>query len=268
MAIGAILVGAGAILAGAGAAIGVLPGAGAGAIPDMAGAIPDMAGAIMEDPFMHPITVPEEDFTIAVYHLIPFAEDLILTQAGEDLIKHQEMEEQLPVRGPALQDQGRPGLLRREEVPAHTDQEQRQEEWLALMPLQETEHTEQAGAQDLYRDILAAVLATVILTGDILLETAHIAGAQQQIDRAQQEGLMEVQRNVVRDIPGPLHQCQEHQDIVPEEVRDQEAQVIEVREVVRDQEVRAIEVQDQEVQGPEVRAIEVPVVAPEVPEEA
>ena len=123
------------------------------------------------------------------------------------------------------------------------------------MPLQETRHTEQAEVQDLFRDILA-VHAAVIHTGDILPETVHIAEAQQPTDRARQEGLMEVPHNVVPDIPGHLPPCPEPLVIVPEEVLDQKAQVIEVRDL----EVQAIEVQDPEVRE-EVQAIEVPVVA-------
>ena len=135
------------------------------------------------------------------------------------------------------------------------------------MQSQETEPIEQAEVQGLFQDI-RAVHAAAIHTGDILQETAHIARAQQQIDQAQQEGLMEVPHNGVPDIPGLLPLCPEPQVIVPEEVRDQEVQVTEVQEEVQDQEVRAIEVQDQEVQDQEVRAIEVLVVAREVPEEA
>ena len=127
------------------------------------------------------------------------------------------------------------------------------------MQLQETEHIEQAEVQGLFRDIQAAH-AVVIHTGEILPETAHITEAQQQTDRAQQEGLIAVPHNVVPDIPDPLPPCQEPQVTeVQEEVRDQEAQVIEVQgQEVQDQEVRAIEVQDQEVRE-EVLAIEVPV---------
>jgi hypothetical protein len=127
------------------------------------------------------------------------------------------------------------------------------------MQSQETEHIEQVEVQDLFRDIHAAH-AAAIHTGGILLETAHIVGALQPIDQAQQEGLMEVPHNGVPDIPDLLPLCPEPQVIVPEEVRDQEVQVTEVQEEVRDPEVRAIEVQDQEVRE-EVRVIEVPVVA-------
>ena len=100
----------------------------------------------------------------------------------------------------------------------------------------------------------------VIPTGDILPETAHIAGALQAIDQAQQEGLMEVPHNGVPDIPGLLPLCQEPRVIVLDEVQA-EVPATEVQDQeVQDQEVRVIEVQDPEVRE-EVRAIEVLVVA-------
>ncbi len=140
------------------------------------------------------------------------------------------MEEQLPVRGLMLQDQAQVELLPQHEVPVPTDQGQLQEEQLALMPLQETEHIEQAEVPDLFRDI-QVVHEMAIPIGDILPETAHIAGAQQQIDQAQQEGLMEVLHNEVPDIPGRLPPCLEPPAIVPEEVRGLEIHlVIEVLE--------------------------------------
>jgi len=164
-------------------------------------------------------------------------------------VQHQEMEEQLQVPGLIVQDQGRLELLPQGEVPVPTDREQLQEEQLALMPLQETEHIEQAEVQDLFPDI-QVVHELAIPIGDILPETVHIAGAQQQIDQAQQEGLMEVLHNEVPDIPGRLPPCPEPQVIDQEEVQDPEVP----------QEVRAIEVRDPEVPE-EVRAIEVLVVA-------
>ena len=168
------------------------------------------------------------------------------------------MGDQLRVPGLMLQDREQQELLRQGEVPVHTDREQQPEDPLALMQLQETEHTEQVKVQDQFRGI-HAVRAAAIHTGDILQETAHIAGALQQTDRAQQADLMEAPHKGVRDIPDLHPLCQEHRVIVPEEVRDQEVQVTEVQEVALE-EVRAIEVRDQEVQV-EVRVIEVLVVA-------
>ena len=173
-------------------------------------------------------------------------------------MQHQGMEELLPLPGLIFQGPAQQELPRQGEVPVHTDREQQPEDPLALMQLQETEHTEQVKVQDQFRGI-HAVRAAAIHTGDILQETAHIAGALQQTDRARQAGLMEAPLNGVPDIPGLHPLCQEHRDIVPEEVRDQEVQVTEVQEVAPE-EVRAIEVLDPAVQV-EVRVIEVLVVA-------
>lgn len=193
-------------------------------------------------------------------------------------MQHQEMEEQLPVRGLMLQDQAQVELLPQHEVPVPTDQGQLQEEQLALMPLQETEHIEQAEVPDLFRDI-QVVHEMAIPIGDILPETVHIAGAQQQIDQAQQEGLMEVLHNEVPDIPGRLPPCLEPPAIVPEEVRVLEAHlVIEVLGLGVPEVQGAIEV----LEGPEAQvatevpgglqdllaACEVRVVVQEVPVEA
>ena len=168
------------------------------------------------------------------------------------------MEEPLPLPGLIFQGPAQEELLRQGEVPVHTDREPQPEDPLALMQLRETEHTEQVKAQDQFRGI-HAVRAAAIHTGDILPETAHIAGAPQQTDQALQAGLMEATHNEVRDIQGLHPLCQEHRVIVPEEARDQEVQVTEVQEVAVE-EVRAIEVLDPVVQV-EVRVIEVLVVA-------